>query len=306
MRFSRRKFLIGSAALSAAGATGAWTWTTGENTAALELVQVDIPLDNLPAAFDGYRLGFLTDPHLGVFVPTEWVDDAVQKIKSVGVDALLLGGDFIWLPDRDFVERQYPVRNPTFLPKGRGENLAQKIFSTVADVCAQLPVKDGMFGVLGNHDNWTGPEHCIKEFGKRKIEVLRNRDIEVRRGEAVLRLIGVDDYWTGIPKFPKLPSRTPKQEARILLAHNPDYTSALLRGETPDFDFALSGHTHGGQIKLPLVGPLHTNIDDQRFSEGIFKNQGVTSYTSRGVGVVEMPYRINCPPEVTVITLRKV
>ncbi len=91
----------------------------------------------------------------------------------------------------------------------------------------------------------------------------------------------------------------------ILLTHNPDFSSFVLHDKNIKFNLSLSGHTHGGQIKLPIVGALGYNISDLRYKEGLVDYQETKLYTSRGLGYVELPIRINCPPEVTIITLRK-
>lgn len=303
MKISRRNLLTSGALGGLALASGTAVWCRGEDTSDIQLVETKIGIKNLPAEFQDYRIGFLTDFHLGVYVPTEWVEQSVQMLRAAKVDVLLLGGDFIWLPDRDLVESLYPIRNKRFLRDSDDLSVASDIFEEISRVTSQLNPRDGTYAVLGNHDRWTDPIACVRKFSERNIRVLINEAVIVTRGAARLRLIGVDDYWTGVPEMPKLPQRDRPEEARVLLVHNPDYTSELIQGPPPDIDLALSGHTHGGQVKLPLIGPIHYNIEDQRFREGVFKYQGVTSYTSRGIGVVEIPFRFNCPPEVSVISL---
>lgn len=305
MKLTRRQLLRGSilGGFAAAGAVG--VFRNGDDTDNFQLVESTVAIKNLPAAFEGYRIGFLTDMHLGVYVPTEWVDQSVSMLRRAGVDLLLLGGDFIWLPDRVLKERLYPIRNPTFLREEEDLTVAAQIFSTIADITAQLKPRDGTFAVLGNHDRWTDPRACVEEFRKKEIKVLLNERAVIERAGQELSLIGVDDYWTGVPSIPPLGARAPGQEVRILLAHNPDYISELLRTKLPDLDLSLSGHTHGGQVKLPLMGSIHYNIEDLRFREGFYRDKLLTSYTSRGIGVVEIPFRLNCPPEITLLTLTR-
>jgi predicted MPP superfamily phosphohydrolase len=306
MNLSRRKFIRNSAVGAFLGASAIGVFEGGNTTSALELVEHEVVLERLPKAFDGYRVGFLSDTHLGVYVPTEWVDEAVSLLERKNIDMLLMGGDFIWLPDRDVIESLYPIRNPKFLRDEDDRSVCADIFSTIADVTARLKPKDGVFAVFGNHDRWTDPGACKKSFGTRGIKILENEKITVNRGGENLAVIGVDDYWTGVPRLPVLAPRQAKNEGRILVSHNPDYVSELLGAGKPDIDFTLSGHTHGGQVKLPFLGPIHCNIEDTRFREGFYRDKGLISYTSRGVGVVEIPFRLNCPPEVTVFTLRPI
>lgn len=279
------------------------TLLAGNTTSTLELCERQIALQHLPLAFQNYRIGVLSDPHLGVYVPTEWVDHAVSLLEQAKIDLLLMGGDYIWYPDRQGVEHLYPIRNPRFAREEKAEVMVSEIFATVADLGARLNPPDGRFGVLGNHDGWTGPHLCKQRFQERGIRVLENELVSLSRGDDHIRLFGTADYWTGIPTRPKFQARIKDDETRIVLTHNPDYTSELLSIGYTDVDLAISGHTHGGQIKLPLVGALHGNVRDTRFREGLFSHHGLISYTSRGVGVVEMPFRINCPAEVTVLEL---
>lgn len=142
-------------------------------------------------------------------------------------------------------------------------------------------------------------------MSKAGIQVLLNTVFPVERQGKRLLVLGSDDYWTGIPSTSAMPDKKEPGQVRIVLSHNPDYLSHLLEKTRFEFDLGLSGHTHGGQIKLPLIGALHYNIKDQRFAEGLFSHPRAVTYTSRGIGVVGLPIRINCPPEVNVFTLKR-
>ena len=131
--------------------------------------------------------------------------------------------------------------------------------------------------------------------------MLINRSVTFKRNLETFRIIGTDDYWTGIPRFAAAPKR--ESENRVLISHNPDYVSFLLENTACEFDLALSGHTHGGQIKLPIIGALGYNVTDARFGEGLVHHKRGEVFTTRGLGVVEIPVRINCPPEVSILTL---
>ena len=183
---------------------------------------------------------------------------------------------------------------------------ASTAYELVSSIIAEVNAPEGIVAVYGNHDRWTIPKFCHKQFTSRQIRILINESIELNRSGSILRLIGVDDYWTGIPRIPKLPVRTKNsKEVRILISHNPDFLSPLINQRQNIFDLGLCGHTHGGQIKLPVVGALHYNIRDLRLSEGLYQNDYCSVYTTRGVGVVEIPYRVNCNPEVSILNLTR-
>jgi len=298
---SRRRFLtscaVGAVGIAASGAYAAKAETTG----ALEFHRVEIPLRSLPRAFDGYTIGFVSDMHLGYYVPTELVALAAEKLRAERCDLIALGGDYIWHPDDD---RIWEKRNRDLRGLPRSE-IPAAVFERIADIYTALRPPDGVVAVLGNHDMWVAPAVCTRAFAARGIEVLENRAVEIRRGEARLDLAGVADLWTGFPRFPGIPPQD-AHRARILLAHNPDYVSESLGRADRSFDLALCGHTHGGQIRLPFGGIVFDNVADKRFVSGLVSVGAQTVYTSNGIGVVEIPIRVNCPPEVTALTLRSV
>lgn len=295
---SRRRFLT-SCALGALGAAAGGYAVSADTTSALELKRIEVPLPALDRAFDGYTIGFVTDMHLGYYVPTELVALSAERLRAERCDLIALGGDYIWHPDD---EKIWEKRNTDLRGVPRTE-IPQVVFDQIADLYAALQTPDGVVAVLGNHDMWIAPQVCLRSFAARGVVVLENRAIELRRGEARLDLAGVADLWTGFPRFPDLPP-TGDQRARILLAHNPDYVAESLGRPDRPFDLALCGHTHGGQVRLPFGGVVFDNIADKRFVSGLVQVSTQTVYTSNGIGVVEIPIRVNCPPEVTVITLR--
>jgi predicted MPP superfamily phosphohydrolase len=304
MGLSRRKFLtLSGLGLGALGlATGFATADTNFANYIVEKPILRVP--NLPPLFEGYRIGLLADIHLGRFLPSEVVEAAVKTLKDEKVDILLLGGDYIWLPDKSSVDSLYPVRNPEFT-NAYGYSGAEHIFERLADLLSVIDPPDGKSAVLGNHDNWTGPHLCKKSFSLKNIKILDNDVTTIWRDNQFIRIFGAADYWTDTPKISEVGDQKFGYEARILLAHNPDYISELLKHNKAHFDVSIHGHTHGGQVRFPLLGALYYNIEDLRFSAGSVQSGELISYVSRGLGMVEVPFRLNCPPEVSIIELRK-
>ena len=300
MRLSRRSFL----ALSGLGVlTTATGVSAARDTFNLEMTHTVIPLPSLPPEFEGYRIGLLSDIHLGVYIPDEFVADAVAQLAKSQVDLVILGGDYIWLQE-SLLSRTYGehFRNPRYAGSPSIE-LAKKIFHDVADIVTQLAPRDGTYAVMGNHDAWVDPRLCIEQFTQHGVHFLVNQEAEVVRGDARLSIFGTDDLWNGIPRLLTRKLARPN-EVRMLLTHNPDFASFTLDHTEFQFDFALSGHTHGGQVCFPLVGALHYNVRDHRFTQGLVAHpKGTQVFTSRGLGVVEVPWRLNCRPEVAVIEL---
>ncbi len=301
---SRRAFLFGATAALAVG-SGPIARAI-DTTSDIELVEQVTPIVDLPSEFVGYRIGFLTDLHIGDNVPFEILDQALEMVRSARIDLLLFGGDFIAINDSLLARSLKQNRTPELigLPASKHPSIA---YAGIAERVSRWLPRDGAFAVLGNHDRWVVTDLCRRSFSSCPMPLLVNELQTITRGNAVLQLYGTDDYWNGVPSLNNLPPRnTSRSEVRVLLNHNPDYTALVARHSPEVFDLAISGHTHGGQIKLPGVGAISYNIDNRFLGEGLhtFPN-GSLSYTSRGLGVVEVPIRINCPAEVTIFELAR-
>jgi len=300
-QYSRRDFLKNSLALlGASSLLPAFPSYATSSDVLLRTETVYIP--RLPKSFDGFRIGLLSDLHLGPWVSPDLVSQAVRLINSEKPDLILLAGDFVGIPDQ-FPVADLPYSSDPIFDSISKADLPQKIFTLAADLFSELKAPQGVFAVYGNHDNWIEPTLCAAAFANKKIPILKNDLIRITRNGDELTLIGCDDYWSGIPVWPKQIARRAKNQARLLLTHNPDYVSYLLDSTNANFDLALCGHTHGGQIRLPLVGALTYNVEDRRFADGLAKHPRGQVFTSRGVGVVEVPFRLNCPSEVNMIML---
>ena len=277
----------------------------GVDSVAGEIVSeaIEVAIPGLPRAFDRYRIGFFTDIHLGIWVPDEWVAWGIEKLRAARPDMLVLGGDYILANDNPLWPMLGWIRNEAYAGMD-SEDAVPRIFSSAAKILASHVPPDGIVAVVGNHERWNSFELFHQAFREYpEIRVLVNDEIEVRRSEQSLYFFGVDDFLTGIP-LPLPPRTVEGRAARVLVSHNPDYISELLRSGNADFQLALCGHTHGGQIRLPGLVSLTAPVEDQRFLAGLVQAEGRQVYTSRGLGVVGLPFRVNCPPEVTVIELR--
>lgn len=296
---TRRQFLFTSASI---GILGVPSLYLGDTTEELVLELVEVPIRGLPSEFEGYKIGFLTDIHYGVCVSLRLIEQGLELLRRGGMELLLLGGDYVWVPESKVARGVRALRSPQFssLPPVEA---SRAIFESLSVLLARFTPRDGTWGVYGNHDRWTHPTACQEIFQKHAIPLLKNEAITIEKGGKTLELVGVDDYWTGIPK---IPPPSPEASVRILLAHNPDYPAELeKRGDFP-FDLALSGHTHGGQIRVPGIdlAPV-CNIYHRRFTEGLVPCGDGFVYTSSGLGVVEIPYRLFCPAEVTLLSLKR-
>jgi predicted MPP superfamily phosphohydrolase len=262
------------------------------NSRNLELVKLKVSLKHLPHAFDGLKVGQISDIHAGPLVPQNLIREGVDIIIANQPDMIVLTGDFVsgatkflWTSYGGFKERHY---------------------NYCMEELGRLKAPLGVFAVLGNHDFWSGEEvalkiaHGLEGLG---VHVLRNKAVPIERKGQYLYIVGVDDYWEGSYSLTDALINIPEDACRILLSHNPDINEDIENlGE--DIDFILSGHTHGGQVVLPFVGALYIPSPfGQRYLAGLIRDQERQTYVSRGLGLFFVPIRINSPPDVSLLTL---
>jgi predicted MPP superfamily phosphohydrolase len=280
-RLSRRRFATyGAAALLSA--TGAHAlWLEPHHPVA---EHVEIRLSRLPDSFHGFRIAQITDIHFGPYMGKSGVEEAVRIARSFRPDLLTLTGDFVSPP---FGQHVGPA----------GAQHAEPC----ADVLASWKGVP-MVAILGNHDHWNGPDIVAGALVDRGIRVLRNESFAIERGHDRLWISGVDDVLEKQDDLPKTLAAVPEKEATVLLAHEPDFAEDVAGFPV---DLQLSGHSHGGQVRIPGLGPIVLPELARKYHTGLNRVGRLQVYTSRGLGVINPPVRLNCPPEVTLLTLWK-
>lgn len=242
-------------------------------------VTVDVPVPGLHPDADGLRLVQLSDLHAGCFLDESSLDPMLALASSFEPDVLCLTGDFV--------------------TRGAFEvELLGRVF-------ARIPAPLGKFAVFGNHDYRRRHEGVIVAALRRQgVRVLRNASALVTRGGARVRIAGLEDIEEA--KIADLDAATAEfdgsEHARILLCHHPDIGDLLPAGR---FDLVLSGHSHGGQIVLPLVGSLGRPWMPSRIAGRYPLPGGGVHYVNRGIGVMVLPFRLGAPAEVTCFVLRR-
>jgi hypothetical protein len=166
---------------------------------------------------------------------------------------------------------------------------------------SRLRARDGVYAILGNHDYWTNVKTIRSTLERSKIIELPNRVQTIRRGTGSLHIAGVDDYWENKARLQDVVNQLPEDGATILLAHEPDF--AVVSAESRRFDLQLSGHTHGGQVHFPWLGPVVLPMYGRKFPSGLYRVKDMLLYTNRGLGTARPQIRFNCRPEICVITL---
>lgn len=280
-RFTRRRFLQ----LSALGAGGLLAYSGEYERHNLEITHRTVELARLPPALDGLRIAQISDIHFEEYTEAYFLREIVAKINKLAPDVVVLTGDFV-------------SEGP--LSHSWGVQMSNPCAEILAGI--QCPQR---WCVLGNHDATVGPVIVTDALETHGLPVLANSYVPFERNGARLWIGGVKDVGRSDPDLHLAAPRSLQaaQEPVILLAHEPDYADHVVRHG--GVDLMLSGHTHGGQVRLPLVGALYVPPLGRKYVEGLFHlKNGLQLYVNRGIGAVGVPFRFDCRPELTLITLR--
>lgn len=272
---NRRTFLKSAVACGAVVGTSGVCYGFAE-AGSVQVVRVPVVVPNLPAAFDGTTIAFLTDIHHGPYVSLDFVRAIVRTANVLRPDIVVHGGDYV-LRSGEYIR-------PVF------------------DVLRELRAPLGSFGVLGNHDHWHSLEETRQAMRAARIMELTNSGVWLTRGNARMRLGGVDDLWGGEPTLVPALSDAKADDACIVVSHHPDFAE---RVDDSRVGLMLSGHTHGGQVFVPgIVNPFIPSKFGDKYRAGLCDAPQTRVYVSRGLGLTGMPVRYNCPPELTLLTLQ--
>ncbi|MDE0311780.1 MAG: metallophosphoesterase [Caldilineaceae bacterium] len=277
---TRRRFLhlIGSAAL--AGAAGLGYGGLVER-AWVDIEQITARLPGMAESLSGFRIAQLSDIHLSRFTTVDQLMAAVTRVNELQPDIVVLTGDYVGHESRFSVGLIEPLR--------------------ILDAPA--------YAVYGNHDLWTDRDAVGAALAETPVTLLVNQSREAAPG---LIIAGLDDAWSGHPRPHLALAGTPSYNTNLLLCHEPDYFDTIRREKLP-VALQLSGHSHGGQVRLPSNRPDGSGLATRapllphmatRYPIGHYRVGSYQLYTNRGLGVWPLPFRLNCRPEITLLTLR--
>jgi uncharacterized protein len=271
---NRREFLwLGGAALVSGMATGGYASQIEPYRLFLERRTIRLP--RLTPALDGFRIALMSDHHLFPFTPRKLLEQAVEQANTLHPDLILLGGDYVCADVESIRE--------------------------LAPILGRLNARYGVFAVLGNYDSLLGLDLIRSQLAAQSIEVLVNRGLHVGPSAGRLFLAGLDSVLKGMPDPARAFAAWRDTDTALAVVHEPDYFPTMV--ELTPVQLQLSGHSHGGQVRIPALGPLILPPWGRIYHTGLYELSGRFVYTGRGLGMVELPLRFDCPPELTEIIL---
>lgn len=240
------------------------------------ITQLPIVVPNLDPIFNGYRIVHITDIHMGHWVSPDRLNGIIGLINQQQPDLVVNTGDFV-----SYVVDEY-------------REIMVHAFQTI-------DAPDGSLAVLGNHDHWMGHQTVRNILAEGNVHDISNDMFTIKRGNASLHIAGVDDVMVGADRLADVLAKLPEDGPALMLAHEPDFADET--AVTKRFFLQLSGHSHGTQILLPRIGPMLRGTMFKKYPVGRYQVGDMVQYTSHGVGTHSFRVRINCPPEIVVVTL---
>ncbi|MDD3653479.1 MAG: metallophosphoesterase [Desulfotomaculaceae bacterium] len=242
----------------------------------LEVRKLSVSLSMLPRSYAGLRIALFSDVHLSIFYSPKRLSGVVELINREHPDIICFTGDFL---------NAYA---------GTGMLLE------AAPILRKLKAPSGKFAVLGNHDCRAGTKYVSRALELGGFHVLINEHAVLEKKGGRLFIVGLADVLKGGPDLAKAMAGIPEEACSILLVHEPDFADSAA---SRPVSLQLSGHSHGGQVRLPYIGPLITTRLGRKYHSGLYKIDKLLLYTTWGVGTTLLPLRFFCRPQVAIITL---
>ena len=247
----------------------------------LDVEQIKIKLPRLSPKFSGFRIVQISDIHFGGWMNQERLIQVVDIVISQAPDLVVMTGDYVI-----------------------GHNWHGDINATLTELRKELSRLTSQYltlSVLGNHDHWLDAAIVRTALQDCGVIDIGNDVYTLENGGAEFHIAGVDDVYVNRDDLNLVLEKLPEEGACMLLVHEPDFADRS--AETGRFDLQLSGHSHGGQVALPIIGPPILPKFAKKYPTGLYKIKEMYQYTNRGVGMTNPTIRFNCRPEITVFSL---
>jgi len=239
----------------------------------VQVTHPKIAVRGLPEGISGFRIAVLADVHHSPIVPLSRVRRVVDLANAAEADLIALVGDYVWNG-----------------PRHIGPVFAQ---------LARLRARHGVIAVLGNHDHWDGAPETRERMAAAGIADLTNRNVRIETPRGSFQIAGLDDPWAGAPKVEQALAGIRAATGAVMLCHQPVAAELMIDDRV---SLMIAGHTHGGQVVLPFIGPIVVP-GPRKYVSGLVQGPRCPVYISRGIAYAGVPLRINCPAELPIITL---
>ncbi|GGA87835.1 metallophosphoesterase [Ornithinibacillus halotolerans] len=281
---NRRSFLkklIGSTFILLGVSGGTYYYARNIEPSLLTTKEEVITSSKIPTSFDGFKIVQFSDTHLGFHYNLDQFKELVNKINHLSPDLVVFTGDLVDDPNN------------------------YEWNSRIIELLQSLNATKGKYWIYGNHDHGGyGTEIVYDVMNQAQFKLLQNNHDVIQINADRIILAGIDDVILGKPNLSEAIKNTNPDLFTILLAHEPDFADTTLQFPV---DVQLSGHSHGGQVRLPFIGHLYTPIYAEKYVEGkyTFSKSNLELFVSRGIGTTRLPYRFLCKPEITLFTLKR-
>ena len=277
---SRREFLVSS--IATAGSLVLYSTQVARHE--ISIITQELAVNDLPLPFYGFQIVQISDIHFDAFTDPSFIQSVIAHVNSLRPDLVILPGDYI------SVSRSQRPISVLYM-----ERCAEALRDLAPTQC---------FAVMGNHDWSLGPATIGSILATAGITLLYNQYQPIERNGERLWLCGSNDPVSGVPDLGlTIPDRP--DGPVLLMCHGPDYADTVITHRSGRLvDVMFAGHSHGGQVRLPYLGSIYVPRGGRKYVEGKFELGGLQLYVNRGIGTFGLPLRLNCPPEITLFTLR--
>jgi uncharacterized protein len=281
---SRRRFLqLASGGVVALGGASWHSFLFSPTHPAI--TREEVALKNLPPAFEGLRIVQMSDLHFSGLVPEAYLEKCIEMANALEPDLVFLTGDYI-----------------TMEGWSRRADTTRNYIEPLPKILRNLHGRHGRFAVLGNHDVTVNPRAVTAALGEAGIRVLRDERVALSRGKERLPVVGLADFGTQAVNQERAFEGISPDEPTLILMHNPDLFGVGMKHRN---GLVFAGHTHGGQVLIPFLGPIYVpSRFGTKYLSGRFQKGELCMLVNRGVGVIRYRVRLNCRPEITLVTLR--
>ncbi|RPF52289.1 metallophosphoesterase [Aquisalibacillus elongatus] len=247
----------------------------------LKTIYKDVASTRLPSSFDGFKILQITDTHIGFQYNLEEFEKMVNQVNHHSADLIVFTGDLADDPSR----------------------ISSQTLDKVSNLLSKIEAPYGKYWIYGNHDHGGFGTSIIYDYMERSgFKLLKNETVQIDKDGEYINLSGLDDVLLGRPDLKGLIDSSEVDQFNVLLCHEPDYAD---EAKQYSFDLQLSGHSHGGQIQLPLIGYIVTPDLGTNYVEGSYEigERPLQLQVSRGLGTTRLPFRFLCRPEINLYTL---